>query len=98
MGRAGFLQVKRQFEGLPVGTLTIVSILLAVAVGISLGLLGSGGSIVMLPVLVYVSGVPAQEAVVMSLAIVGGTSLVGAILRYRQGNYHLKATVLFAVS
>jgi uncharacterized membrane protein YfcA len=81
-----------------VSTLTIVALILAVAVGISLGLLGSGGSIVMLPVLVYVSGVPAQEAVSMSLVIVGGTSLVGAILRFRQGNYHLKATILFTVS
>lgn len=80
------------------GTLTILALFLAVAVGVSLGLLGSGGSIVMLPVLVYVSGIPAQESVVMSLAIVGGTSLVGAFLRFRQGNYHLKATILFAVS
>ncbi len=79
-------------------TLTIVALFLAIAVGISLGMLGSGGSIVMLPVLVYVAGVSAQHAVSMSLAIVGGTSLVGAILRLRQGNYHLKATVLFAVS
>lgn len=79
-------------------TITIVALILAVAVGVSLGLLGSGGSIVMLPVLVYVSGIPAQQAVSMSLAIVGGTSLVGAILRFRQGNYHLKATILFAVS
>ena len=79
-------------------TVTIVALLLAVVVGISLGLLGSGGSIVMLPVLVYVSGVPAQEAVSMSLAIVGGTSLVGAFLRFRRGSFHAKATMLFSIS
>ncbi len=43
--------------------------------GLSLGLLGSGGSIVTLPVLVYVAGIPAHQAVGMSLVIVGGAPL-----------------------
>lgn len=79
-------------------TLTLVAFVLAIAVGISLGMLGSGGSIVMLPVLVYVAGIPAEQAVSMSLAVVGGTSLVGAILRFQRDRFHLKATALFALS
>lgn len=77
---------------------TAIALALTLLVGLSLGMLGSGGSIVMLPVLVYVAGVPAQEAVSMSLAIVGGTSIVGAYLRYRQGHYHWKATAIFSLS
>lgn len=77
---------------------TIIALTLALLVGLSLGVLGSGGSIVMLPVLVYVAGVPAQQAVSMSLAIVGGTSIVGAYLHFRQGHYHWKATAIFSLS
>lgn len=77
---------------------TAIALALTLLVGLSLGMLGSGGSIVMLPVLVYVGGVPAQAAVSMSLAIVGGTSVVGAYLRYRQGHYHWKATAIFSLS
>jgi uncharacterized protein len=54
-----------------------LALTLAVLIGMSLGLLGSGGSIVTLPVLVYVAGVPAHQAVGMSLVIVGGTSALG---------------------
>ena len=53
-----------------------LALALAVLIGVSLGLLGSGGSIVTLPVLVYVAGIPAHQAVGMSLAIVGGTSAI----------------------
>lgn len=53
----------------------ILALILAVAIGFSLALLGSAGSIITLPVLVYAAGVPAAEAVGMSLAVVGGTSL-----------------------
>jgi uncharacterized protein len=70
---------------------------LAALIGISLGVLGSGGSIVTLPVLVYVAHVPAQEAVGMSMAIVGATSLFGAILQWRRGNVSPKAAMLFSV-
>ncbi len=76
----------------------IIALILAVVVGISLGLLGSGGSIVILPVFVYVLGVSAQQAVGMSLAVVGATSLFGALLRLRQGQSDLKATLMFSAS
>ena len=53
----------------------ILALTLAIAIGFSLTVLGSGGSIITLPVLVYAAHVPPQEAVGMSLAVVGGTSL-----------------------
>lgn len=51
----------------------------AALIGLSLGLLGSGGSILTVPVLVYLVGEPEKLAIAESLAIVGGISLVGAI-------------------
>lgn len=55
----------------------IVALLLAVLVGISLGLLGGGGSILTVPILTYVLGMPPREAIAASLFIVGVTSVVG---------------------
>jgi uncharacterized membrane protein YfcA len=71
---------------------------LAVLIGLSLGLLGSGGSIITLPVLVYVAKVPAQQAVGMSLVIVGGTSALGSLLHLRQGAFDWRAAMFFALS
>ena len=71
---------------------------LAALIGLSLGLLGSGGSIITLPVLVYVAHVPAQQAVGMSLVIVGGTSALGSLLHLRQGAFDLQAATFFALS
>ena len=59
---------------------------LAVAIGLSLGLLGGGGSILTVPVLVYVLGYAAKPAIAMSLLVVGVTSLIGAALHWRLGN------------
>ncbi len=74
------------------------ALLLALAIGLSLGLLGSGGSIITLPVLVYVARVPAQQAVGMSLVIVGGTSALGTLLNLRQGAIDWRAAAFFSVS
>lgn len=76
----------------------VIALILAVGIGLSLGLLGSGGSIVTLPVLVYVAGVPVAAAVGMSLAIVGGASVAGAWLKHRQGLVHWRAATLFGVA
>jgi len=75
--------------------MTTLALILAFGIGVSLGLLGSGGSIVTLPVLVYVAGVPVPSAVGMSLAIVGGTSVVGSWWKHRHGLVHWRAAVLF---
>lgn len=76
----------------------ILALALALAIGLSLAVLGSGGSIITLPVLVYVAGFPAQEAVGMSLAIVGGTSLLASVFNARGGLIHSKAAILFSVT
>jgi uncharacterized membrane protein YfcA len=79
--------------------LTLSSALtLSALIGLSLGLLGSGGSIITLPVLVYVARVPAQQAVGMSLVIVGGTSALGSLLNLRRGAFDLRAATFFALS
>jgi hypothetical protein len=74
------------------------SLILAMLIGLSLGLLGSGGSIITLPVLVYVAGIPTHQAVGMSLVIVGGTSAVGSLLHVRRGSFSLTAGAFFAAS
>lgn len=58
---------------------------LAIAIGISLGLIGGGGSILTVPLLVYVFAVPATEATAYSLFVVGLTSLVGVARFIPQG-------------
>lgn len=74
----------------------IIGLVLSAAIGLSLGLIGGGGSIITVPVLVYVMGVEAHQAVGMSLAVVGATSLAGALLHYRQGVVNVKTGALFA--
>ncbi len=71
---------------------------LAALIGLSLGLLGSGGSIITLPVLVYVAHVTAQQAVGMSLVIVGGTSVLGSLLHLRRGDFDWRAASFFSAS
>lgn len=69
----------------------LLALLLTVLVGVALGTMGSGGSIVMVPLLVYVAGLTPGDAVVVSLAVVGGTSVLGAIVRHRAGQLHWRA-------
>jgi len=70
---------------------------LAALIGLSLGLLGGGGSILTVPVLVYVLGYAAKPAIAMSLPIVGVTSLFGALLHWRLGNVRVDVALLFGV-
>jgi uncharacterized protein len=69
--------------------------LFAVCIGISLGLLGGGGSVLALPVLVYVMGVSPKPAIAMTLIIVGSVSLLGSIPHARRGNLNLKIAGIF---
>jgi uncharacterized membrane protein YfcA len=75
-----------------------IALVLSGGIGLSLGLLGGGGSIITVPVLVYVAGLPVREAVALSLAIVGSTAAVGAVFQARAGNTHWKAAAVFAVT
>jgi uncharacterized protein len=75
-----------------------VALLGACLIGLSLGLTGAGGSIITLPVLVYLAGVPPVEAVGLSLFVVGIAALAGALQRIRSGDFHGKAATMFALS
>ena len=70
---------------------------LAALIGLSLGLMGGGGSILTVPIFVYVLGYDPKLAIVMSLPVVGVTSLVGAAGHWRAGNVNLRTAALFGV-
>ena len=67
-------------------------------IGLILGLIGGGGSILGVPVLVYVMGYSADEATSYSLFIVGATSLVGAITYLKKGNISVESILQFAIA
>ncbi|HEX5581356.1 MAG TPA: sulfite exporter TauE/SafE family protein [Gemmatimonadaceae bacterium] len=69
--------------------------LCAALVGLSLGLLGGGGSILTVPIFVYVLGYAAKPAIAMTLPVVGTASLVGAVGHWRDGNVELRTALLF---
>lgn len=68
----------------------------ALLIGVSLGLLGGGGSIVAVPVLVHIAGLPSKEAIAMSLLVVGATSIVGVVHHAMRGNVDWHAGAVFA--
>ena len=70
----------------------------AFLVGLILGLIGSGGSILSLPVLVYVFGINPVLATAYSLFIVGITSLVGSIKNLRNNMIDYNTTLFFSIS
>lgn len=78
--------------------MTIFAILGALLIGLTLGLTGAGGSIITLPVLVYLAGIPPQEAVPMSLLIVGAAALTGAIQRTLNREICLPTAGIFAIT
>jgi uncharacterized membrane protein YfcA len=73
----------------------ILGYIASLIIGVSLGLIGGGGSILTVPVLVYLMGVDPISATAYSLFIVGLTSLVGAWPKYRQGQVNLKTAMIF---
>lgn len=73
----------------------IFGYLASVFIGVSLGLIGGGGSILTVPVLVYLFGVGAVEATAYSLFIVGLTSLAGSYGYFRNGLVNLKTALIF---
>ncbi|HEY0742879.1 MAG TPA: sulfite exporter TauE/SafE family protein [Chryseosolibacter sp.] len=75
----------------------IIGYVAAVCIGLILGLLGGGGSILSIPILVYLFGVDAILASAYSLFIVGITSLVGAIPKYKDHLVNLRTGFLFGV-
>lgn len=76
----------------------IIGLVLSAGIGLSLGLIGGGGSILTVPILVYLLSVDPHEAVTMSLAVVGATSILGSYLHWRNDNVDLSIGLLFGVA
>ena len=76
----------------------MIGYLASLIIGISLGLIGGGGSILTVPVMVYLFGLQPLLATSYSLFVVGSTSLVGAYNNFRKGLVNVKATLLFGAS
>jgi uncharacterized membrane protein YfcA len=76
----------------------IAGFIAAFFIGISLGLIGGGGSILTIPLLVYLFHIQPTIATGYSLFIVGISSLAGAYTSYRNGNIHFKAVLYFGIS
>lgn len=77
--------------------LLILGYVAALVIGLSLGLIGGGGSILTVPILVYLMGIPPVYATAYSLFIVGLTSLVGSVLYYRKGLVDVKTSIIFGI-
>jgi uncharacterized membrane protein YfcA len=76
----------------------ILGYIAALFIGISLGLIGGGGSILTVPVLVYLFGINPVLSTSYSLFVVGSTSLVGAFSNYLKGLVRIKTALLFGIS
>lgn len=75
----------------------ILGYLGALIIGLVLGLIGGGGSILTVPILVYLLGLNPVTATAYSLFVVGSTSLFGAIQNYRKRLVDVKTAVIFAI-
>jgi uncharacterized protein len=73
----------------------IVGYIASLLIGVSLGLIGGGGSILTVPVLVYLFGLQPLVATSYSLFVVGSTSLIGAINNFKKGLVNVRAAFLF---
>ena len=75
----------------------IVGFAASVLIGLSLGLIGSGGSILTVPILVYLFGVNAVVSTSYSLFVVGLTSLIGSYSHFRKGNLDVRTALVFGL-
>ena len=74
------------------------ALLLSVAIGVALGLLGGGGSILTVPILTYVLGMEPQQAITASLFVVGVTALVSMARHAREGRVAWRTGVVFGLA
>ena len=75
----------------------IAGYIASLIIGLSLGLIGGGGSILTVPVLVYLFRIDPILATAYSLFIVGATSLVGVLPKYKNGEINLKTAIIFGI-
>lgn len=87
----------RQFC-LQIISMEIAGYLASLLIGVSLGLIGGGGSILTVPVMVFLFGMQPLVATSYSLFIVGSTSLVGAFNNLKKGLVDIRAAALFGTS
>lgn len=76
----------------------LLTLVLSIVVGVSLGLLGGGGSILTVPILTYVLGMDPTHAITSSLFVVGVTSLVGVVRHARAGRVAWRTGVVFGLA
>jgi uncharacterized membrane protein YfcA len=76
----------------------VLTVLLATGIGVSLGLLGGGGSILAVPLLVYVADLPPKEAIATSLLVVGATSAVGVLPHARAHHVRWRTGLIFGAA
>ncbi|HIG01670.1 MAG TPA: sulfite exporter TauE/SafE family protein [Myxococcales bacterium] len=76
----------------------LVGLGLSVLVGVSLGFFGGGGSILTVPLLLYVFGLDPKEAIGSSLLIVAAASAVGALRHWQAGNVQLGTAAIFGAT
>ncbi|CAM3067954.1 sulfite exporter TauE/SafE family protein [Flavobacterium frigoris] len=74
-----------------------IGYLASIIIGLSLGLIGGGGSILAVPILVYLFKIHPEQATSYSLFIVGFTSMIGSFSHYKLGNLKIKSALIFAV-
>jgi len=78
-------------------SIVIIGFAAAIVIGISLGLIGGGGSILTVPVMVYILDIDPVLATAYSLFVVGSTSLVGAGTYMKKGLVNYKTALVFAI-
>ena len=75
-----------------------IVLFLSLGIGLVMGLLGGGGSVLAVPLLKYVAGLGAKEALATQLLVVGTTAAVGTVQHARRGNIALRTGAIFAVT
>ena len=77
--------------------MTVLGLALGLLVGLTLGLLGAGGSVLTVPIFVYVLEIAPRQAIAMSLAVVGVTAFVGFLSHWREGNAQIRLALTFGM-
>jgi|GEM_PF-115051 len=77
--------------------IALIEAIAALFIGLALGLIGGGGSILTVPVFVYLMGIEPVQATAYSLFVVGATSLLGSLSYLRQKLIDLRIAVIFGI-
>jgi uncharacterized protein len=75
----------------------VIGYLASIVMGLTLGLIGGGGSILTVPILVYLFDVDPVLSTAYSLFVVGLTSAVGSVSHFKSGNVHIKTAIIFGL-